>query len=95
MQFNVQGRQKKLPVVFHNGTTYDHFIIKKIAKESKGQFKCLGRNTEKYITFSVPIKKEAANDKKITFKLKLIDSCRFMQSKFSDLVDNLSGIFKK
>ena len=85
----------EIPVVIHNGSTYDyHFIIKQLAKEFKGQFKCLGENTEKYITFSVPIKKDD-NSKKITYKLKFIDSYRFMQSKLSDLVDNLSGIFNK
>ena len=53
---------KKVPVVFHNGSTYDyHFIIKQLAEEFKGQFECLGENTEKYVTFSVPIKKEVAN----------------------------------
>ena len=50
---------KEIPVVFHNGSTYDyHFIIKELAKEFEGEFECLGENTEKYITFSVPIKKE-------------------------------------
>ena len=34
-----------------------HFIIKQLAKEFEGRFKCLGENTEKYITFSVPFKK--------------------------------------
>ena len=54
---------KKIPIVFHNGSTYDyHFIIKQLAEEFKGQFECLGENTEKYITFSVPIKKEVTND---------------------------------
>ena len=53
---------KKIPIVFHNGSTYDyHFIIKQLAEDFKGQFECLGENTEKYITFSVPIKKEVAN----------------------------------
>ena len=86
---------KEIPVVFHNGSTYDyHFIIKQLAKEFDGQFECLGENTEKYITFSVPIK-EDDNSKKITYKLKFIDSYRFMQSKLSDLVDNLSKINKK
>ena len=33
--------------------------------------------------------------KKITYKLKFIHSYRFMNSKFSDLVDNLSDINKK
>ena len=55
---------KEIPVVFHNGSAYDyHFIIKKLAREFKGYFHCLGENTEKYITFSVPIKKVIDNDK--------------------------------
>ena len=70
---------KEIPVVFHNGSTYDyHFIIKQLAKEFKGNFDCLGENTEKYITFSVPIKKEFDNDKTIIHQLKFIDCCRFM-----------------
>ena len=47
---------KEIPVVFHNGSTYDyHFIIRELAEEFEGGFECLGENTEKYITFSVPI----------------------------------------
>ena len=58
---------KKIPVVFHNGSTYDyHFIINQLAKEFDGQFACLRENTEKYITFSVPVKKELDNGKTIT-----------------------------
>ena len=38
------------------------------------------------------MKNEDDNDKTITYKLKFIDTCRFMRSKLSDLVDNLSGI---
>ena len=50
---------KAIPVVFHNGSTYDyHLIIREVAEEFEGEFECLGENTEKYITFSVPIKKE-------------------------------------
>ena len=48
---------KEIPEVFHNGSTYDyHSIIKELAEEFEGEFECLGENTEKYITFSVPIK---------------------------------------
>ena len=87
---------KEIPIVFHNGSIYDyHFIIKQLAKEFKGQFKCLGENTEKYITFSIPIKKEYDKGKTSTYKLKFIDNYRFMQSKLSDLHDSLSGIFNK
>ena len=82
---------KEIPVVFHNGYTYDnHFIIKELVKEFEGNFECLGESTEKYITFSVPIKKKIENkDLEITYKLKFIDSYRFMSSSLSKLVDNL------
>ena len=61
---------KEIPVVFHNGSTYDyHFIIKELAKEFEGNFECL---------------------LEITYKIKFIDSYRFMSSSLSKLVDNLS-----
>ena len=50
----------------------------------------MGGNTEKYITFSVPIKKRLDNGKSITCKIKFIDSFRFMSSSLSILVDYLS-----
>ena len=54
---------KEIPIKLHNGSTYDyHFIIKELAEEFKGLFEWLGKNKEKYITFSVPIKKEHDND---------------------------------
>ena len=82
--------QKKILVVLHNGSNYDyHFIIKELAKESEGQFKCLGENTENYITFSVPIKEEFDISKKTTYKLRFIDSFTFMSTSLSSLVDNL------
>ena len=83
---------KEIPVVFHNGSTYE------LAKEFEGEFECLGENTEKNIDFSVPIKKEITkkdengNDKiiKISYKIKFIDSYRFISTSLSKLVDNLS-----
>ena len=59
------------------------------------KFECLGENAEKYITFSVPIDKELDNGKTITYRLKFIDSFRFMATSLSNLVDNLSEIYKK
>ena len=60
-------------------------------KEFEGNFECLGENTEKYITFSVPIKKKIENkDIEITYKIKFIDSFRFMATSLSKLVDNLT-----
>ena len=90
---------KEMPVVIHNDSTHDyHFIIKELANEFEGEFECLGKNTEKYITFSVPIKKEITkidkDDKdkimKISYKIKFIGSFRFMSSSLSCLVNNLS-----
>ena len=66
-------------------------MIKELAKECKGEFECLDEKTVKYITFSVPIKKEITkidkdgDDKimKISCKIKFIDSFRFMSSSLS------------
>ena len=56
---------KEIPVLFHNGSVYDyHFIIKYLAREFKGHFECLGENTEKCISFTVPFKK-VINDEEI------------------------------
>ena len=83
---------KKIPVVFHDGSTYDYtFIIKELVKEFEGNFDCFGENTEKYITFSVPLKKKIeSKNLEITYKIKFIVSFRFMSSSLSKLVDNLS-----
>ena len=86
--------------MFHNGSTCDyHFIIKEVAEEFQGEFECLGENTEKYINFSIPIKKEITkkdkddSDKitKTSYKIKFIDSYRFMSTSLSNLFNNLSG----
>ena len=48
---------------------------------------------EKYITFSVPIKKKCDDGKTITYKLRFTDSFRFMPTSLLELVDNMSGNF--
>ena len=38
---------KEIPLVYHNGSTYDyHLIIKELAEEFEGELECLGENTE-------------------------------------------------
>ena len=70
---------KEIPVLFHNGSVYDyHFIIKYLARKFEGNFKCLGKNTEKYINFTVPLKK-VIRDKESKCKIRISDSYRFMQ----------------
>ena len=91
-------------MVFHNGSNVNyHFIIKALAKEFKGEFNCLGENTEKYQTFPVPkskkVKRINKNREEVTktrsYKIQFIDSARFMASSLSTLVDNpAEGIHK-
>ena len=83
---------REIPVVFHNGSSCNyHFLKKELAEESGGDFECLGENKEKYVTFSVPIKKESNEDSTIIYRIKFIDSFRFMSTSLSTLVDNLSN----
>ena len=70
-------------------------MFNQLVNEFNDQLKCLGENTEKYITFSISIKKEFDNNKTITYKLKLIDSFRFMSTSLSILSEKLSEIYKK
>ena len=73
-------------------------MIKEFAQEFKKQFTCLGENTEKYITFIVPIENKVARiDKKgeeitkyIFYILQFIDSARFMAMSLSNRVNNRS-----
>ena len=89
----------EIPVDFHNGSNYYyHFIIKELENEFQGKFECLGENAEKYKIFSVPIEKEVTEINKdgnesvvtISYKIKLIDSTRFMVTLLSKLADNLT-----
>ena len=95
---------KEINIIFQNGPNYyHHFIMKKLPKEFKGQFSCLGENTEKYITFPVPMEKEVKRigkneeetTKVISHRLQFIDSARFMASSLVNVVNNLAeGSYK-
>ena len=64
------------------------------------QFACSGENTEKQLTFAVPLEKEVARinangeemTKDRTYILQFIDSTRFMTRSLSNLVNNLSEV---
>ena len=71
--------------------------------EFEGSFECIEENRETYKSFSVPIKKEVINIDKdgnksvetMSYKIKFIDSSRFMVTSLSKLVNNLTeGIHK-
>ena len=84
---------KDIPITIHNASYDTHFVINQLGEEFKDERNSIGENMEKYITFSVPIKKECDGGKTITRKLRFIDSFRFMLTSLSELVDNMSGIF--
>ena len=88
---------KEISIIIHNASYDTHFILNQLAIEFKGEINCIGHNMEKYITFSVPIKNEVINNnvdnKTITYRLKFIDSFRFMSDSLSNLADNTSEIF--
>ena len=78
-------------------------MIKELANEFEGPFKFIGKNSEIYKSFSVPVKKEVIKlnkyDEKsiesISYKIKFIYSMRFMVTSLPNLVDNLSGRISK
>ena len=65
--------QKEIPIIIHNASYDTHSMLNQLAIECKGELNCIGDNMEKYITFSVSIKKECNNknnnnNKTITYK---------------------------
>ena len=83
---------KRIPII-HNGFNQDYdFIIKELAEELKIQFICLGENTAKYITFTVPIGKVVTKIDKIreeitkheSYILQFINNVRFITSSLSN-----------
>ena len=94
---NLKYRKPKfIPVVFHNFTGYDsHLFIKKLGSPNeKENIDCIPNNEEKYISFSKTIKTGQYTNKKgdikdKTFKIRFIDSFKFMASSLGALVNNL------
>ena len=90
----------QIPVVFHNRSNYDyHFIIKELPNEFEGKFECYRKI--QISTKNVPLqwkKKVAKIDKdgnEGAFKIKFIDSARFMATSLTNLVDNLTEGIQK
>ena len=106
LKFNVPN---EIHTVFHNDPNYDyHFIIKELENEFEGKFECLGENTEKYKPFFLLIKSEVTKIDKdvnesainISYKIKFIDTARFMATSLLNLIkswslDNLTEGFQR
>jgi len=79
-------KPKHVLVIFHNLSGYDsHLFIKNLGK-TQGQIDCIPNNEEKYISFSKSINDE---NKKFKYKIRFIDSLKFMPSSLDKHVNNL------
>ena len=88
-------KPKFIPVVFHNLSGYDsHLFIKNLGFTS-GNIDCIPNNEERYISFTKNIKVGEYKDKKTgevkdkNFKIRFIDSFKFMSTSLEALVNNL------
>ena len=93
---NLKYRKPKfIPVFFHNLSGYDsHLFIKKLGSPNE-DMDCIPNNEEKYISFSKNIKVGEYKDKKTgevrdkTFKIRFLDSFKFLPTSLGALVNNL------
>ena len=70
-------------------TTDQKKILKSQLKNLKESLN-VQEKTRKNTTFSIPIEKNPENDKTVIYKIKFIDSARFMAISLSSLADNLA-----
>ena len=63
---------KNIPIVIHNASYDTQSIINQLAKQFKGEIDCIGENMEKYIIFSVTIKKNVMTVKQLHANLSLL-----------------------
>ena len=85
-----------IPVFFHNFSGYDsHLFIKKLGSpDEKENIDCIPNNEEKYISFSKNKKVGQYTNKKgevkdTFFKIRFLDSYKFMGASLDTLVNNL------
>ena len=79
-----------IPVFFHNLSGYDsHLFIKKLGSPNEN-IDCIPNNEEKYISFSKNIiVGKTKNKKPRFFKIRFLDSFKFMGASLETLVNNL------
>ena len=71
-----------MPVTFHKLSGYDaHLFVKYL----EGNSDCIPNNEEKYISFSRSIYDD---EKKVKYKIRFIDSNKFMDSNLDKLENN-------
>ena len=96
------SKPKFIPVIFHNLSGYDSHLFIKNLGFTEGNIDCIPNNEEKYISFSKEITvgtypKKAKDEKgsiyyeqePIKYKIRFIDSLKFMSTSLNSLVSNL------
>ena len=74
LKLKLNPKTMPIPVVFHNLEGYDGHLLMQAMARVRGEIKCIAKNTEKYISFSLG-------------NLKFIDSINFLMSSLEKLVD--------
>ena len=87
-------KPKFIPVVFHNLSGYDSHLFIKNLGFTAGNIDCIPNSEEKYISFTKNIEvgsymNEKGETKPIIYKIRFIDSFKFMSTKLDKLVNNL------
>ena len=87
-------KRKFIPVVFHNLSGYDSHLFIKNLGFTAGNIDCIPNNEEKYISFTKNIETGSYMNKKgetkpIFYKIRFIDSFKFMATSLDSLVNNL------
>ena len=87
-------KPKFIPVVFHNLSGYDSHLFIKNLGFTAGNIDCIPNNEEKYISFTKHIKvgsyiNKEGETKPIIYKIRFIDSFKFMSTPLDKLVNNL------
>ena len=86
---------KEIPVVAYNVAYGHHFIINQLGKQFRGQFKCIGENDEKCITFSAPIKRNMIMVKQLHTGQSLLIALDLCQPHYQNLlITYLKGFIK-
>ena len=76
-----------MPVKFHNLSGYDaHLFVKNLNMMGEGDIDCIPNTEELYISFSKCIYDD---EKKFKYKIRFIDSFRFLPASLDKLAANL------
>ena len=81
-------KPKFVPITFHSLSGYDsHLFVKNLTAGGGGYIDCIPNTEEKYIRFSRSIYDE---NKKFKYKIRFIDSFKFMSTSLDKLVNNIN-----